>query len=128
LAGSSAGGIRIFVYGTLMRGEAYFHRLMENARFLGKTRTDAAFDLLDLGEYPGLVAGGSTAVEGEIFEIDQTPLGAVDQLEGHPYLYQRSTISLEDGSEAIAYLLPAKARESYKVISSGDWRVFQRRR
>ena len=122
-----ADGVRLFVYGTLMRGEAFYHRHMETARFLDKTRTDAAFDLLDLGEYPGLVAGGETAVEGELFEIDEATLHAVDQLEGHPYLYQRTTILLEDGSEAIAYLLPDKARKSYPVIPEGDWRKFRRR-
>ena len=111
-----------------MRGEAYYHRLMENARFLEKTRTDAAYDLLDLGEYPGMVAGGTTAVEGEVFEIAAGTLRAVDRLEGHPYLYQRSLIALEDGSEAIGYLLPAKARKSYPVIPGGDWRKFQRRK
>jgi gamma-glutamylcyclotransferase (GGCT)/AIG2-like uncharacterized protein YtfP len=122
-----AGGVRLFVYGTLMRGEAYHHRLMEQRPFLGKAKTEAAFELVDLGEYPGLVAGGATAVVGELFEMDAATLKVVDQLEGHPHLYQRTEIRLEDGSMALAYLLPAAARGRYPVIPGGDWRQFQRR-
>ena len=123
-----AQGIRIFVYGTLMSGEPYHHRLMETARFLAKVRTAPAFQLVDLGTYPGLVEDGETSVVGELYEIDESLQTVIDRLEGHPHLYQRSTITLEDGSPATAYLLPKKAARRYPVVPDGDWKKFQRRK
>lgn len=120
--------IRLFVYGTLMSGEPYHHRLMEEARFVAKTLTEPAYELLDLGEYPGLVEGGETAVTGEVFEIDEHIQKAVDRLEGHPHLYRRTTVRLAGGEEAVGYVLPRKARESYPVVSHGDWKRHQRRK
>lgn len=123
-----AAGIRLFVYGTLMSGEPFHHRLMEDARFLKKTKTAPAYHLVDLGTYPGLAAGGETAVVGELYEIDESLQAVIDRLEGHPHLYHRSTVTLEGGDEAVAYLLPEKAAGTYPVVPDGDWKRFQRRK
>ena len=121
-----AEGIRLFVYGTLMSGEPFHHRLMGKARFLTKAKTAPSYRLVDLGEYPGLVDEGDTAVVGELYEIDEALQTVIDRLEGHPYLYHRSSLTLEDGSEATGYLLPKKAGDTYPVILDGDWKRHQR--
>ncbi len=123
-----ADGIRLFVYGTLMSGEPYHHRWMEKARFLAKARTVPIFQLVDLGSYPGLVSGGETSVVGELYEIDESLQAVIDRLEGHPHLYHRTSITLDDDSEATAYLLPDKAAQRFPVIPGGDWKKYQRRK
>lgn len=119
--------IRLFVYGTLMSGEPYHHRLMEKARFLCKTKTAPSFHLVDLGTYPGLVEGGETPVVGELYEIDEALQTVIDRLEGHPHLYHRTSICLEGGEEVTAYLLPRKAAQRFPVVPDGDWKKYQRR-
>lgn len=113
---------RLFVYGTLMRGEARASYLC-GARFIGEVNTAAEYGLLDLGHYPGLVAGGTTAVAGELYEVDGTTMDALDRLEEHPDLYRRQPISLADGRAAEAYLLAAgDLLARARPIASGDWR------
>jgi gamma-glutamylaminecyclotransferase len=110
----------LFVYGTLLRGEAN-HPLIAEARFLGEARTEAAFDLVDMGEYPGLVPGGSTAVHGELYEVSSGARARLDELEGHPHFYRRQPIRLRDGSVADAYLLVPEQAAGRPRIASGRW-------
>ena len=113
--------VRIFVYGTLMRGERY-HHLLAKAHYLGPARTEPAFELVDLGTYPAMVPGGHTAVWGELYAVDAPTLATVDELEEHPRFYHRQPIRLEDGAEALAYLLSTAQVRGYPRIPSGDWR------
>ena len=94
----------LFVYGTLMRGGRY-HELLASARFCGEARTPPCFRLVELGEYPALVSGDA-CVSGELFQVDDETLAAIDELEGHPDLYERRRILLEGGIEAEAYFMP----------------------
>ena len=75
--------IRLFVYGTLMRGEPNHHYLAQS-RFLGEARTEPAYTLVSLGAFPTMVPGGQTSVVGELYETDRRTLLAIDRLEGHP--------------------------------------------
>ena len=111
---------RIFVYGTLRRGEVA-HKLLANASFIGEGRTTAHFQLLDLGDYPGMTEGGMTSVMGEVYEVDETLLGVLDRYEGYPELYDRKTIHLEEGGSATTYLLRVHGGEVHPIIASGDW-------
>jgi len=88
---------RVFVYGTLLRGEVN-HHLLTAARFLGEHRTEPRFTLLVLGAYPGLVARGDTAVQGEVYAVDAAGLRRLDQLEDYPRLYDRRLIPTDHGS------------------------------
>jgi gamma-glutamylaminecyclotransferase len=113
---------RVFVYGTLLAGERN-HRLLEGARLIAEGRTVAAFTLYNLGGFPGMVAGGNQAVPGEVYEVDEPALAAMDRLEGHPTFYERTSIHLEDGSAVQAYLLRSEQILSSPVIPSGSWRA-----
>ncbi|MFQ5993465.1 MAG: gamma-glutamylcyclotransferase [Acidiferrobacterales bacterium] len=109
----------VFVYGTLLRGEANAGELV-NAQYLGAHKTDAVFTMLDLGAYPAVVLGGDTAIAGEVFAVDAATLSRLDSFEDHPDEYSRIEIMTPFG-EAWIYTYrttPATAA----VIVSGDWR------
>lgn len=108
------------MYGTLRRGGSN-HALLARARFRGVARTPAAYTLFSLGAHPGMGGGGSTAVLGELFEVDDDTLRRLDALEGHPTWYRRVRITLEDGGPAETYLLPPRFTAGLPVIPSGDW-------
>jgi gamma-glutamylaminecyclotransferase len=108
----------VFVYGSLMRGERY-HHLLGGVVCLRSIATPPRYELVDLGPYPAMVAGGATAVSGELYRVDGTVLAALDELEGHPGIYRRTTIELADGTQADTYLMPLAAGPR---IGSGDWR------
>jgi gamma-glutamylcyclotransferase (GGCT)/AIG2-like uncharacterized protein YtfP len=119
------------VYGTLLSGGPN-HHLLAGSQSAGPVRTSASFELVDLGEYPALVPGGGTAVCGELYFVTDEVKTVLDDLEGHPDFYKRTTITLEDGWEAEAYLLdrsrvstfePSQATRP-RVIAQGDWRAW----
>ena len=71
---------RVFVYGTLRAGEPN-HYLLDNHDLVTRARTEAAFELVSLGAFPAMIAGGATAVVGEVYEIDPVTLAALDRLD-----------------------------------------------
>jgi gamma-glutamylcyclotransferase (GGCT)/AIG2-like uncharacterized protein YtfP len=115
----------VFVYGTLLAGEAN-HALLARARFVAAAATLPAYSLHDLGAFPGLVAGGDHAVAGELYEIDAETFAALDDLEDYPRYYQRAQLLLDNGATAWTYLLSAEQVAGCPVILSGSWRVHRR--
>jgi gamma-glutamylaminecyclotransferase len=114
---------RVFVYGTLLSGEVN-HPLLTGATLLGTHRTQPCFTLYLLGAYPGLVAGGRTAVTGEVYSVDDAGLRVLDRLEDAPRLYQRRLISTPYG-RAWVYLYRDSIRDR-PALRSGDWRLLSR--
>ena len=108
-------GIRLFIYGTLKRGQVK-HHLLAGQRFLGPAVTVARFRLLDLGWYPGLAetAENGVSVEGEVWEISHTCLEQLDAYEGSAYVRQK--IELERAPEAAQ----GGPVEAY-VLKEPDW-------
>lgn len=95
---------RLFVYGTLMRGEQAHGKLKGGARFLGKARTSPRFRLVVLGEdFEGIARGGDDAIPGELYEVSYDKLLELDDWEYD--IYARQYIRLEDGSLCDAYVL-----------------------
>ena len=111
----------VFVYGTLQRGEVN-HGYLGRARFLGTAKTRAEFELVDLGDYPAMLSGGATQIDGELYALGSLDVQTVDELEDHPEYFQRCTVHLEDGSEVFSYLLPGSQGQPYPRIPSGSWR------
>lgn len=111
---------RIFVYGTLRRGETNA-ALMTDARFVRVARSRPDFTLFALDGHPGLGAGGHTAVVGEVYEVNDDVLRGLDALEGHPAWYVRSPITLADGETVETYLLPPRFTVGRPTIPDGDW-------
>ena len=111
---------RVFVYGTLRAGEPN-HDLLQHQALVARARTEAAFELVSLGSFPAMVTGGTTAVVGEVYEVDPLTLAALDELEGHPRFYRRTPVRLEGGDEVLAYLLSPERARGRPRIPSGDW-------
>ena len=112
--------VNLFVYGTLLQGEP-FHHLLGGAPLLQSLRSPPEFTLVNLGEYPGMLEGGDTAIYGEIYEIDEALLPTLDEYEDCPTLYYRRSVSFQNGISAITYLLQPSPR-TFPAIASGDWR------
>lgn len=114
---------RVFVYGSLKRGERN-HELLAAARFVGPGRTPPRFTLVELlahGGYPAMVEGGKTAIEGEVWEVDDATLAALDALEEHPGFYRRVQLELADGAKTLTYVLPKNLAAGAPVVDSGCW-------
>ena len=101
----------VFVYGTLKNGyrNAYF---LDNSKFITKTRTaDAQFNMREMGSYdipnnsyPATTAGGNATIVGELYEVDDTTLAELDELEELGIRYERKIISLACDKQAWIYL------------------------
>lgn len=112
---------RVFVYGSLLAGEGN-HRMMAGATLLGSAALPPRYTLLDLGPYPALIEGGETAVQGELYEVGDALLEALDRFERHPVLYERRPAWIGPGAGVFAYFW-ARQRPSHAVpIASGSWR------
>lgn len=114
-----AAGARVFVYGTLMRGGAN-HGLLAGAAFLGTHRTARAYRLVGLGPYPGALAGGRTALSGEVYRVSPRALARLDRLEAVPREYVRRRVKTPWGPAWI-YLL-ARAPRRGRALPGGAWR------
>jgi gamma-glutamylcyclotransferase (GGCT)/AIG2-like uncharacterized protein YtfP len=114
--------VLLFVYGTLLRGEAN-HVLLHPAAFCGTARTEAAFELVDLGEFPAMLEGGSNSVHGELWEVPSERMGTLDALEDAPRTYRRVAMRLADDRTAETYLYNAGRLDRLPRIPSGDWRA-----
>ena len=110
----------VFVYGRLRRGEAD-HRFLAGARYVGETHTVSNFTLVDLGGLPGLVAGGDSAVHGEVWAVSPATLAMIDELEDHPETFRRTRIELADGSFAQSYLIPSGQACRFPRLADGCW-------
>lgn len=97
--------IRLFVYGSLRCGAENHHEL-RGAVFLGVIRTAPRYGVTQLGAYPALVSG-SESVIGELYEVKQENVPALDAFEGSGY--RRGLVRLEDGGHAEAYFLAEAA-------------------
>lgn len=111
----------VFLYGTSMSGEAN-HGLLTGARFVAKACTSPDFDLVDLGGFPAMVAGGETPVNGELYALSRIGVQFMDEVEDHPEYFRRTPVKLDDGSQVESYLLPPSQGRPFPRINSGNWR------
>ena len=84
---------RLFVYGTLMKGQRA-HDLLGNSKYLGKA-TLKGYRKMDLIYYPGIVKDKNSIVEGEVYEVDEHTKQRVDVYEGEGYLFKCVDVEIE---------------------------------
>lgn len=123
LNANTQGEHRVFVYGTLLRGES-------NAHWAKDARRENAIafgTLYDTGwGFPAFVPNGSMVVYGELLSVNDKGLVAMDCLEGYPHLYRREEIEVftEAGKRLIAWVYVLnKMPEGARQIARGDWRT-----
>ena len=112
--------VKLFVYGTLRRNEHANDLLGADAAFLNSAETLPNYSLFQIDCYPGLVEGGHTSVQGELWSISESEWPRLDEYEGVPEDYKREVIKLTDGSEAYAYIFIGDLGSAVQ-IDSGDW-------
>jgi len=112
----------VFVYGTLMKGELH-HTTIAHARFLRAAETLPEYELVQIDYYPAMLPGGSHAIRGELYEVDDQTLRRLDHLEDVPHYYERLIIPLADGTEANAYVMPRERGQGGRPIASGYFRM-----
>ena len=123
---------KIFVYGTLMHGELRHPTLMDSSIGEGQPAS-ARGTILDLGDYPGMVAGDEGVIHGEVYQIDQVypTLQTLDTIEGfygydsNHSLFTRTIVQIdtEYGPEwAWTYVYNKEDGMEYQTVRSGNWR------
>ena len=116
----------LFVYGSLMRTGRLHHK-MGNATYMCDGYIDGAL-LFDLGGTPALkiienFGSGYNRVYGELFDVDDDHVfNVIDQVEGHPNLYQRMTICYYGVNRIEAYCMNNLVNTKAKCITSGIWK------
>ena len=118
--------MKVFVYGSLMKGCGNDHLLKGSTLLAAEAITLPIFTMLHLGGFPGIVEDGHTQVIGELYEVDDDTLTRLDRLEGHPDFYKRKPIavrSVAGPDDAEAYFLPKVYARSCETIPSGNWRT-----
>lgn len=85
--------MKIFVYGTLMRGNSNYDYYLSESEFLIEGYIEN-YQLYDLGYYPGIKNSIGNKVKGEVFEIDENKKREIDRLEGEGYLYTATKVSV----------------------------------
>ena len=123
--------MKVFVYGTLLKGEN-LNSCLNNSQFIGYGFTKGA--LFDLGYYPG-IRKGYDDVYGELYEVNDETLRQLDQIERYcpgnqaQSLYMRKEVTiimLHDGSleQAYVYFYNRECDDENKIVC-GDYRRYK---
>jgi len=117
----------VFVYGTLRRGDDNdITRLEPAPHFIGPAAVHGT--LYHLGAYPGMVLGGETVVQGEVYAITPALERQLDEIEAvYPqqtdeYFKRRIPVAVQDALlVCIVYEINPAYIVGARTILSGDW-------
>lgn len=116
LRAMASASVRLFVYGSLKRNGRH-HQELAGATFLGEAETSPGYRLEALGDYfalvPVLDPTELDVVRGELFEVPEAQLSALDEFEGDAYI--RAPLELrrppprgDEPEESLAYFRKAR--------------------
>lgn len=117
---------RVFVYGTLKEGHgnhAYFLADNPGVERLGRCYISGDYRMYSNGAFPMVTRGSNQDrvhhIVGEVYEVDEETLDALDVLEGHPDWYCREKVETP-WKKAWVYLMPEDGRyPSEAEVTSG---------
>lgn len=115
--------VRLFVYGTLKKGERAEGLLGHDREFLGEQSIIGS--IYDLGSFPGVILDGRGEIFGHMFLVNESQLPRIDSYEGyrssHPEgsLYFRRTLT-DDAGEFFTYEYNGAVAEDRR-IANGKW-------
>jgi len=92
--------VKVFVYGTLMRGHVNHTYYLSNSKFLGDAEL-SGYAMYNVSSFPGIVTEQSEMVKGEVYSVDAETLRKLDNLEGEGSLYIRKMVDLQLNNETI---------------------------
>jgi len=91
--------MKIFVYGSLMKGFPNHHHLYDS-KLIVKTITREKYHMFSLGAFPAVVESIDTGhIFGEVYEVNDNVLATLDLIESNGSFYERKEISLVDVDE-----------------------------
>lgn len=111
----------VFVYGTLMRGQAAAEK-MSGAMFLGDALLDG-YAMYDLGAYPGIVPAEGDRVFGQVYLADAALMAELDVYECVGELHRRETASVTVAGLALQAQVYVYIKSVSKRVESGYWGV-----
>lgn len=98
---------RVFVYGTLRRGQRN-HHLLGASRFAGEAATLRAFWMITTGPFPVLLdevpddfGVPALAVAGELYHVDDAALAELDRLEREGVAYDRKVTEVYEAGHKV---------------------------
>lgn len=109
--------MRVFVYGTLRRGQ-FNNIYLYDSKYEGTFKVPG-FIMRDIGCIP-MIEYGDRYIVAERYQINDTILRKLDELEGHPFFYVRKALKVE-GDRCYIYVKPPYSKHSGEIIPSGDW-------
>lgn len=110
--------LKLLAYGTLRAGHANSARFGLDKCSVQKNVQLPGYQLFNLGWFPG-IRPGDGVVTGDLFDITNDMLPALDAYEGAPRLYTRETVKVGD-VEAFVYVYHQPIDQS-QLIATGDW-------
>jgi gamma-glutamylcyclotransferase (GGCT)/AIG2-like uncharacterized protein YtfP len=105
---------KLFVYGTLKRGGRLHHNL-SSSRFICDDRVGNC-NLYMIQWYPG-AEHGDGVIGGEVYEIDDSTLRTMDDLEDEGILYKRELKTTQSGHEVWIYMYLGDIDPESRVLS-----------
>jgi gamma-glutamylcyclotransferase (GGCT)/AIG2-like uncharacterized protein YtfP len=114
--------VNILVYGTLMQGYRN-HFLIENQKYLGNCKIKG-FEMYHVHSFPGVVEGKGQ-IQGEVYQVDDSLLPALDKLESIGSMYDRKEVEIEIQGKSIkawiyTWLLPIE--KHMEKVDTMPWR------
>lgn len=123
--------LRLFVYGSLKRGESN-QQVLRGALFLGLATTECRYRLIDYHErFPALTEVGPDcpplAIHGELYEVSPECIRRLDEFEEVPTLYERTSIRIHwtDTHQHItaeAYTVRWELAQTFSLHPEACWR------
>ncbi|MFC4023022.1 gamma-glutamylcyclotransferase [Oceanobacillus longus] len=123
---------KVFVYGTLRINENNHNYLQGSTRLQNQVWIYGKLFDTKFG-YPVMKEHNNEKVYGELYEVNEEQLVAINQLEGYEgqpdNLFERKMVTVYDETgkvtEALTYITGRSLADSTDVIPFGDWKVYQ---
>jgi gamma-glutamylcyclotransferase (GGCT)/AIG2-like uncharacterized protein YtfP len=119
---------KVFVYGTLLTGlENNFY--LKQSKLIGKGFSIEKYHMT--ARYIPFVTNdnheNSNYIYGEVWEVPDEELRKIDQLEGHPYMYERKQIDvrLDDGSVLKCWIYFYNGDVGHTEVESGNYYLWR---
>lgn len=113
----------VFVYGSLMKGY-WNHKYLENSDFIGYATLDG-YGIYHVSSFPGIVPRMDHYVLGEVYNVNESTMRALDILEdeGDMYVRKEETVRVGDKNiKCFVYVWNREIKPGFKKVESKPWK------